>query len=79
MWSSKARTDTKSAIEAGLAVRVRSSFALSASPTTAVADFIRIASPPLFVQDLAFPMLAVIGRARGYHARYPEYASSGTI
>ena len=46
---------------------------------TAVADFIRIASPPLFVQDLVFPVLAVIGRAAGYRARYPEYASSGTI
>ncbi len=46
---------------------------------TAVADFIRIVSPPLFVQDLAFPMLAVIGRARGYRARYPEYTSPGTI
>jgi quercetin dioxygenase-like cupin family protein len=46
---------------------------------SAVADFIRIASPPLFVQDLAFPALAVIGRALGYRARYPEYTSSGTI
>ena len=46
---------------------------------TAVADFIRIASPPLFVQDLAFPALAVIGRARGYRARYPEYTRSGRI
>jgi len=46
---------------------------------TAVADFIRIASPPLLVQDLAFPALAVIGRARGYRARYPQYASSPTI
>ena len=45
---------------------------------TAVADFIRITSPPLLVQDLAFPVLAAIGRARGYRARYPEYAGSGT-
>ena len=45
---------------------------------TAVDDFIRITSPPLFVQDLAFPVLAAIGRARGYRARYPEYASSHT-
>ena len=45
---------------------------------TAVDDFIRITSPPLFVQDRAFPLLAAIGRARGYRARYPEYASSRT-
>ena len=45
---------------------------------TSVADFIRITSPPLLVQDLAFPVLAAIGRARGYRARYPEYAGSGT-
>ena len=42
----------------------------------AVADFIRITSPPLLVQDVAFPVLAAIGRARGYRARYPEYAGS---
>src|SRR5436190_18315838 len=46
---------------------------------TAVDDFIRITSPPLFVQDLAFPVLAAIGRARGYRAWYPEYASSRTV
>ena len=46
---------------------------------TEVADFIRITSPPLLVQDLAFPVLAAIGRARGYRARYPEYTSSRTI
>ena len=45
---------------------------------TAVSDFIRITSPPLLVQDLTFPALAAIGRARGYRARYPEYAGSGT-
>src|SRR5438552_5488691 len=39
---------------------------------TAVADFVRISSPPLWVQDLTFPALAAIGRARGYRARYPE-------
>jgi hypothetical protein len=46
---------------------------------TAVPDFIRIANPPLFVQDLAFPVLATVGRARGYRARHPEYASSRSI
>ena len=40
-----------------------------------VADFIRITSPPLMVQDITFPVLAAIGRARGYRARYPKYAS----
>jgi quercetin dioxygenase-like cupin family protein len=44
---------------------------------TAVADFIRITSPPLLIQDVAFPLLAAVGRARGYRARYPEYASHG--
>ncbi len=41
---------------------------------TAVADFMRIASPPLFVQDVAFPALAAIGRARGLRARYARFA-----
>jgi quercetin dioxygenase-like cupin family protein len=44
---------------------------------TSVADFIRITSPPLIVQDVAFPVLAAVGRARGYRARYPMYASQG--
>ena len=42
---------------------------------TAVADFMRIASPPLLVQDVAFPALAAIGRARGLRARYERFAS----
>lgn len=46
---------------------------------TAVADFMRIASPPLIVQDVGFPLLAAVGRARGYRARYPEYASAATV
>jgi quercetin dioxygenase-like cupin family protein len=37
---------------------------------TAVKDFVRITSPPLWIQDAAFPALAAIGRARGYRARY---------
>jgi hypothetical protein len=43
---------------------------------SAVADFVRITSPPLLLQDIAFPVLAGLGRARGYRARYPRYASS---
>ena len=43
---------------------------------TAVADFMRIASPPLIVQQVGFPLLAALGRARGYKARYAKYASS---
>lgn len=43
---------------------------------TAVADFIRITSPPLLVQHVTFPILAAIGRARGYRARYPGYSGS---
>jgi mannose-6-phosphate isomerase-like protein (cupin superfamily) len=39
-----------------------------------VGDFIRPASPPLFMQDPLFAPLAAAGRARGYRARYPEYA-----
>ena len=42
---------------------------------TAVADFMRIASPPLLVQDVAFPALAAIGRARGLRTRYDRFAS----
>jgi len=42
---------------------------------TAVADFIRITSPPIPVQDLGFPLLAALGRRRGYRARYTRYAS----
>jgi quercetin dioxygenase-like cupin family protein len=39
-----------------------------------VGDFIRPASPPLWVQNLLFPLLAAVGRLRGYRARYPRYA-----
>jgi len=43
---------------------------------TEVSDFVRIASPPLWVQDVAFPALARMGRMRGLRARYPAYAAS---
>ncbi len=43
---------------------------------TAVADFMRTASPPLIVQRVGFPLLATLGRARGYKARYAKYGSS---
>jgi quercetin dioxygenase-like cupin family protein len=43
---------------------------------SAVADFIRLTSPPLTVQRIGFPLLAALGRARGYRARYAKYASS---
>jgi quercetin dioxygenase-like cupin family protein len=39
-----------------------------------VGDFIRPASPPIAVQNIVFPVLAVIGRLRGYRARYAQYA-----
>jgi mannose-6-phosphate isomerase-like protein (cupin superfamily) len=39
-----------------------------------VGDFIRPTSPPLFLQNALFPVLAGIARGRGYRARYPEYA-----
>jgi quercetin dioxygenase-like cupin family protein len=39
-----------------------------------VGDFIRPASPPVWLQRVLFPVLAVFGRARGYHARYMRYA-----
>jgi len=45
---------------------------------TAVRDFVRIESPPLFIQTVAFPALDAIGRARGYRARYPQYASGAS-
>lgn len=38
-----------------------------------VGDFIRPASPPQWLQRLVFPPLAIIGRWRGYRARYPQY------
>jgi quercetin dioxygenase-like cupin family protein len=39
-----------------------------------VGDFIRPSSPPIVVQDTLFPVLAAIGRMRGYQARYEKYA-----
>ena len=39
-----------------------------------VGDFILPASPPLLVQKAVFPLLAALGRVRGYRARYEEYA-----
>jgi hypothetical protein len=39
-----------------------------------VSDFIRPASPPVWLQKLVFPPLAVLGRKRGFQARYPHYA-----
>lgn len=39
-----------------------------------VGDFIRPASPPIAVQNVVFPALAVVGRMRGYRARYARYA-----
>jgi hypothetical protein len=38
-----------------------------------VGDFIRPALPAMFLQDLLFPPLALLGRWRGYRARYPQY------
>lgn len=40
----------------------------------AVGDFIRPSSPPMAVQNTLFPVLAVLGRMRGYRARYEKYA-----
>jgi quercetin dioxygenase-like cupin family protein len=39
-----------------------------------VGDFIRPSSPPINVQNAAFPLLAALGRMRGYRARYQKYA-----
>jgi quercetin dioxygenase-like cupin family protein len=39
-----------------------------------VGDFIRPASPPIAVQNVVFPLLAAVGRMRGYRARYARYA-----
>jgi quercetin dioxygenase-like cupin family protein len=39
-----------------------------------VGDFIRISTPPFAVQKTLFPVLAALGRMRGYRARYPRYA-----
>ena len=39
-----------------------------------VGDFIRPTTPPLAVQKALFPVLAALGRMRGYRARYERYA-----
>lgn len=39
-----------------------------------VGDFIRPSSPPVAVQNALFPVLATLGRLRGYRARYQKYA-----
>jgi quercetin dioxygenase-like cupin family protein len=39
-----------------------------------VGDFIRPSSPPVAVQNALFPVLAKLGRIRGYQARYQKYA-----
>ncbi len=39
-----------------------------------VGDFIRPSTPPIAVQNTLFPLLAALGRMRGYRARYPKYA-----
>ncbi len=39
-----------------------------------VGDFIRPSSPPIAVQNTLFPVLAVLGRIRGYRPRYQKYA-----
>lgn len=42
-----------------------------------VGDFIRPASPPVWLQDLVFPPLAALGRLLGYRARYARYGAAG--
>ncbi len=39
-----------------------------------VGNFIRPSSPPRLVQNTLFPVLAALGRFRGYRARYQKYA-----
>jgi len=39
-----------------------------------VGDFIRPSSPPIVAQNALFPVLAALGRMRGYRARYEKYA-----
>ena len=39
-----------------------------------VDDFIRPSRPPIAVQKAVFPLLAALGRMRGYRARYQKYA-----
>jgi quercetin dioxygenase-like cupin family protein len=39
-----------------------------------VGDFIRPATPPIWLQNVLFPVLAAVGKTRGYHARYARYA-----
>ena len=42
-----------------------------------VGDFIRPPSPPTTVQNVVFPVLALIGRLLGLRARYPQYRADG--
>jgi hypothetical protein len=39
-----------------------------------VGDFIRPATPPIWLQNVLFSVLAAVGKTRGYHARYARYA-----
>lgn len=41
-----------------------------------VGDFIRPAKPPIWLQNIVFPPLALVGRALGHRARYPRYISA---
>lgn len=42
-----------------------------------VGDFVRPSSPPILFQNLLFPLLAAVGRWRGYRARYESYSLPG--
>jgi quercetin dioxygenase-like cupin family protein len=39
-----------------------------------VGDFVRPSSPPILLQSVLFPVLAALGRMRGYRARYERYS-----
>jgi len=39
-----------------------------------VSDFIRPETPARFIQGVGFPVLAALGRALGYRARYTRYS-----
>ncbi len=41
-----------------------------------VGDFIRPSFPPIPIQDVLFPLLAVLGRCVGYRPRYERYEST---
>ncbi len=38
-----------------------------------VGDFIRPAAPPIWLQNIVFPPIAMLGRLLGYRPRYPRY------